>query len=50
MPDITMCVNDKCPMRKICLRHRDSGVNPSDHQSWSRFKYNKDKEQSANTL
>jgi len=39
MPDITMCNNDKCPMKKKCKRHMDSGTIPSSFQSWSRFEY-----------
>ena len=38
MPDITMCANDKCPIRKKCKRSPDSGTVPSDMwQSWTKF-------------
>lgn len=34
MPDITMCVNTKCPIREFCYRYR---AKPSEHQSFSIF-------------
>lgn len=34
MPDITMCENFECPLRKICYRYR---AVPSDYQSFSFF-------------
>jgi len=40
MPDITMCVNNKCALRKICYRHKDSGTKPSSFQSQALFKNN----------
>lgn len=35
MPNITMCINHKCPMAKKCYRHK---AKPSDYQSVSLFK------------
>jgi hypothetical protein len=29
MPDIAMCINDKCSMSVNCYRHKDSGTEPS---------------------
>lgn len=34
IPDITMCVNEKCSMRKECYRSQEK---PSEYQSWSNF-------------
>lgn len=34
MPDITMCVNTKCPVREFCYRYR---AKPSEYQSFSIF-------------
>ena len=34
MPDISMCGNDDCPLRKQCYRHE---ATPSDWQSWCNF-------------
>ena len=36
MPDITMCMNDNCPVRKDCYRHT---ATPSEWQSWSVFEW-----------
>lgn len=37
MPDITMCNNDGCPLRKSCYRHSDSGTQPDYRQSFSQW-------------
>ena len=37
MPDITMCNNDTCPLRKDCYRH-EAEPNPY-RQSYTMFKY-----------
>ena len=34
MPDITMCANEKCPLRDGCYRYT---CEPSKFQSWSMF-------------
>ena len=36
MPDITMCVNTKCPVRQICYRYR---AIPDEYQSYANFKF-----------
>lgn len=36
MPDITMCVNDACPLASQCWRH-EAEPTPG-HQSWAMFK------------
>lgn len=36
MPDITMCVNTKCPVKKICYRYR---AIPDEYQSYANFKF-----------
>ena len=39
MPDITMCKNQTCPMRKSCYRHTESGTEPNPRwQSWASWK------------
>ena len=40
MPDITMCINEKCVKRFICKRHEDSGTKPSEWQSYAEFDNN----------
>ncbi len=37
MPDITICVNKICPLRKQCYRYL---VMPGRYQSYSHFTYN----------
>jgi len=38
MPDITMCNNNKCPLRWHCVRSASSGTEPcSWRQSYSHF-------------
>ncbi len=39
MPDISMCANDVCPMRKSCRRNPDSGTEPHARQSWMMFRF-----------
>lgn len=40
MPDITMCANDICPLRKSCYRSPYSGTEESGRwQSWSSFSF-----------
>jgi hypothetical protein len=39
MPDITMCVNQNCPLSKTCYRHEDSGTISDIRQSWTDFKW-----------
>lgn len=34
MPDISMCVDDKCPTRRQCYRHQASGTIPDRYQSF----------------
>lgn len=34
MPDITMCINDRCPRNKECFRYM---AKPSSYQSYARF-------------
>lgn len=41
MPDITMCNNNKCPMRENCYRFK---AEPSDYQSYFRQSPDKDGE------
>lgn len=35
--DVTMCASDTCPVRHICLRSRESGTAPGNHQSYADF-------------
>lgn len=42
MPDISMCANSECPMKKDCYRNPASGTKPSLMQSWSAFAPDKD--------
>lgn len=38
--DITMCVNESCPLNKACKRSEESGTKPSKYmQSYNRFVY-----------
>ena len=37
MPDITMCNNQKCPIRWHSYRSTSSGTEPSRRQSYSHF-------------
>lgn len=38
MPDISMCLNDQCSVRRICRRHEDSGTTPTPkRQSYTAF-------------
>jgi len=30
MPDISMCMNDNCPLSTTCYRSSDSGTKPSE--------------------
>ena len=39
MPDITMCLNETCPLRDKCVRHEESGTIPSSAQSYSEFEF-----------
>ena len=40
MPDMTMCANEDCPLRKKCYRHADSGTKPTEHwQFYSAFQF-----------
>ena len=35
MPDISMCANGTCPIRRDCYRSPDSGTKPNERrQSW----------------
>ena len=36
MADITMCRNEKCPLKKDCYR---STAKPSEYQSYATFEY-----------
>lgn len=36
MPDISMCKNNKCPLKETCYRYR---ANPSSYQSYANFTY-----------
>lgn len=36
MPDITMCVNTKCPIREFCYRYR---AKPDERQSFAMFEF-----------
>jgi hypothetical protein len=36
MPDISLCVNDDCPLKDTCYRRQ---AEPSQLQSYSDFKY-----------
>jgi len=36
MPDISMCLNDKCPLKDNCYRFK---AKPNDYQTYSSFKY-----------
>ena len=40
MPDITMCVNETCPLRERCYRFR---ATPSEMQSFTKFSPDGDK-------
>ena len=37
MPDISMCINTKCPVRKMCYRYR---AIPDEYQSYAGFTFN----------
>ena len=37
MPDISMCSNDKCPLREECYRFK---ATPSEYQSYANLEYN----------
>lgn len=37
MPDITLCINDLCPMQNNCKRHQKMGYPSSEYQSYSYF-------------
>ena len=43
MPDISMCIEDKCPLAHKCYRHKKSGTRPSDpHQWYQEYKFHTD--------
>ncbi len=37
MPDISMCQDNQCPVRKNCRRHQALGTQPSEMQWYSDF-------------
>lgn len=40
MPDISMCANKECPLKKTCYRYN---ATPSEfRQSYAKFEYDKD--------
>ena len=39
MPDITMCVNDDCPLRETCYRYM---AEPSTAQSMAKYEWKDD--------
>lgn len=41
MPDICMCMNDKCKHKKDCYRYN---ATPDEHQSYSNFKNSRNEE------
>lgn len=41
MPDITMCINNSCPIREKCFRFR--AIPDKYNQSYSRFQYTNQK-------
>lgn len=40
MPDISMCMDQECPLRFTCYRNEASGTIPDEYrQSWAAFKW-----------
>lgn len=39
MPDISMCANDKCPLRETCYRFK---ATPNTYQTYSSYTYELD--------
>ena len=43
MPDISMCMNNDCPLKEKCRRHEASGTKPNPYmQAYTVYKYNSD--------